>query len=561
MLKKQYSSPTDPSKEDQQSKVLTVRAILPWMVLMLLLIMLPYFAAWITTPPAHQFMGSIINAYDTSVYLSAMRQGQEGAWLFQYTFSAEPISPAFIYFPYIATGHLLRLLDVSVMMGFYSLYLIGSVLVMFSLLHWVRVIFPRQRRMQLTVWLLIVFGSGLGWLMLVLFQLPIGALPDLTLPEWSLFLTMSSAPHFSFGLAAQILFFASVVQMMRGKNGRFYVIIPIITAFLLGLFYAFNLLVISITLAVYVLIRTVQARRVLWADWINSFLIAIPVLPLLYYYGVWVQQDATWKLIQSTNNVIAPPSPLFVVVALGLLAPLAFIGSIRLVKEHRDLLPLIWGVVTLALIYAPVPYSGRFLMGLAVPVGTLAGFGLETAVLPALSRKKIYTIIQKYSPTPYDTIRRLILILTIPSGIMSVAILFQFGVTQPDYPLYLPEADVEAALWFSENSNADSLIMSGHAMGNYLPRVSNSHVFIGQLFLTVDYDEKLEQSTLFWQADSSPAWREELIQTWDISYIYYGTMEKKITDGHDLSLPGHVVYDKDGVLIFDVRHDGRVLQP
>lgn len=541
-------------RTDTLANALTIRDILPWIGLVLLFISLPYLIGWIIAPPEQLFTASIVNASDNSVYLSAIRQGREGAWLFHYTYSPEPIAPAFIYFPYLAMGHLFSPFAISTTAVFILMRLMGSVLALFSFLYWVRIVFPHHRRMQLTTWLLIVFSGGLGWLATILLQTPFTLFPDLVGPEWGTLYIMMSAPHFSFGLATQTLFFTTVLQMTRGENGRFSFIPPAIFAVLLGLFYPFNLTVISVVLAVYVLVRTIQAKRILWKDWMNGIMIAIAISPLLFYYAVWIQRDANWKLTHSSHNVIAPPAPLYILIGLGILALLALAGGYHWIKNRRDPLALIWGVLALILIYVPVPYSGRFMMGLIVPIGTLAGFGLETAVLPMLSRKKIYTILEKISPTPYDTIRRLILILTIPSTIMAISLLSQVPILSANYPMYLPQADAKAADWFAENSNPETLVMSNHEMGNYLSRVAGNPVFIGHAFLTIDIEGKLEQTTEFWEADTSLAWREAFIEEWGIHYIYYGTYEKMIADGETIPLPGEIVYEEDGILIYDVHN-------
>ncbi len=59
-----------------------------WIFLALVLVTLPY--VWVTavTPPGQVFTATLVNPDDTSVYLSAIRQGREGELAVQFSVCA-----------------------------------------------------------------------------------------------------------------------------------------------------------------------------------------------------------------------------------------------------------------------------------------------------------------------------------------------------------------------------------------------------------------------------------------------------------------------------------------
>ncbi len=89
---------------EPRGESLQFKAVLPWIGLVLFLSALPYIAAWISTPVDKQFVGALVNPDDFPSYLSAMRQGAAGSWIFHFTYSPEPWQPRVMMAPYLLLG-------------------------------------------------------------------------------------------------------------------------------------------------------------------------------------------------------------------------------------------------------------------------------------------------------------------------------------------------------------------------------------------------------------------------------------------------------------------------
>jgi hypothetical protein len=120
-----------------------------------------------------------------------------------------------------------------------------------------------------------------------------------------------------------------------------------------------------------------------------------------------------------------------------------------------------------------------------------------------------------------------------------------------DFPNYLPRTEVEAMEWLASNAEEEAIILAAYPAGNYLPRISNSRVFLGQIFLTPNLNEKTDLVERFWNIDTSMDWRQELLSQWNVNYVYEGLFERQLS-GTEIAVPGSIVYQKDGVTIYQV---------
>jgi hypothetical protein len=531
---------------------LAFHQVIIYMVAALALSTAPYIAAWALTPPGKSFSGALFNPDDVSVYISAMRQGATGEWLFHYTFSPESSQPHLLYMPYILAGKLFSPFGQPSALWFNLLRIIVSAVMLSSLVFWVRQALPGRVRRQLTAWQLIVFGAGLGWLPALFLPVGISAAPDLGMPEWTTFMTLFSTPHFALGLGFEVLFFVCVARMTSGENDTRWVLWGALAALALGLTYPFNIPVVMIVTGTYLLALAMQERRLSWRMWVYAAVMMLPAVGFLFYYGVWTQRDTYWQLTQVSQNVIKAPPIWGVAIGYGLIGALAVVGAWQWWGRRKNRLVPIWAAVNLLALYLPVTFSARFALGLMVPLGTLAAYGLEAAVLPRMQSTRFFNAFARLTPTPYDSMRRVIILLTLISTVTAAAATVKQALEETrDFAYYLPDAEIHAASWLAENTDRQALILSSYPVANYLPRIMSGKVFLGQQFLTVDLADKGAMLEQFWDESTLTAWRETFLREWGITHVYQGRYEQSITVGQVVP-PGEIVYQADGVTIYRV---------
>jgi len=524
------------------------------MALATILILGPYLIAWLATPPGMVFTGTLANHNDLATYLSAMRQGSEGAWLYQFKFSPEVWQPV-LYLPlYMATGKVAGLLGGSLEVWFNLLRLPALMLAFLGLLFWVRQVFPGQAHRQRLAWLLIIFGGGISWLLWPLasyFSLPLSSFPDLSMPEWTTVLIAVNPPHYLLGFALEAIAFGCVLRLMKSQRPLPWALAGMGASLALGLTYAYNAAVVVTVLGFYLLILGIQKRQVLWRCSLYLVLVILPILPLLFYYGYWVNRDPAWVAFVSGNlNRIPPPPPAGLIAGLGLLGLLAGTGAVRWLRRQEDWLVPLWFGGNLLVMYVPfVPYTGRLSLGLFVPAGTLAAYGLIEVVIPWLENTAFFDTFARFTPTPSETLLRSFVLLMVPSAFMASLLVTQNSLVRQTYPNYMVAKERTAARWLATETDGTDVVFAAYPMGNYLPTVDNAHVFLGQLTMTLHFEEKLEQMEKFWASSTPLSWRRAFLEKWCVQYVYQGTYERLLMDG-EIEVPGEEIYREDAIAIY-----------
>lgn len=535
------------------------RALLPWTTIVLLLVFGPYLFAWAMTPDGSVFTGTLANHNDLSAYLSAVRQGAEGKWLYHFYFSAERWQPHLMLPLYILLGKLMGIFGGTPEFWFHAARLPAVLAVMYALFLWLREIFPGRADLQRSSLVLILFAGGVSWLVWPLtarWNVPFSYFPDISKPEWSFLLIAYNAPHYLLGLALEVALFMAVLRWARSPWEGRWVVVATMLLVLLGVTYVYNLAVALAIIGVYFLVDPLTRGNNLRRQWLVFGLFLFPALLLLYTY-VWASSDPVWaEYTGSSVNHTDPPPPLGLAIGLGIPGVLAAIGSWRWVRSNGNLLVPTWLVVNLILMYVPgVGHAGRFALGLIVPIGTLAAVGLEDVFLPWLRQRRFSSSFSPRMRATNGSMRRITILFSLPSALMIVLLMVQSVAVRRDFPNYMPLSERAAASWLAEHTTEEDLILAYYPMGNYLPVVANSRVFLGQFFLTPRFETRLEQVEKYWDENTSDAWRRALIREWGVTYVYAGKYEREIMVG-SVEPEGDIVYREGDVAIYRVPEEG-----
>jgi hypothetical protein len=509
----------------------------------------PFIVAWKMTPPDKVFSGALINPDDLSVYLSAIRQGIEGKWLFSFAFSPEAMQSRFTYPLYIGLGYLISLFGGEPLYWFHGFRLLCGILTIIALYYWVRLIFPENGKIQKTALILLSFGSGIGWILTPIIPVDSLLLTDINIPEWGLATALMSSPHFILGIGLEVLLVGILIRNEEVETSKTLILLGVLSAIGIGLAYPFHIPTLGLITSVYLVWIAISEKRIDWKHWLTTILILTPFLLYLLYYGITALTDPLWETSHVQNNLIEPPPPLGLVIGSGLLGVFAVLGIKTWFRQNRTPLIPIWAAVNALIIYLPIPFSGRFVLGLIIPIATMAAFSLEEVILPSLRETGFFLRFSKLTPTPLETLRRVFIILTLPTTLLISLWLIRNSITTKDFPLYFPTDEILAVEWLGENGNEEDVVLAYYPMGNYMPRDITGKVFLGHLNLTIDLNNKIEAIEKFWDVGTSQEWRENFLEAWDITMIYQGKYEKLLSE--DVVIPpGKVVYKNDTVTIY-----------
>ena len=313
--------------------------------------------------------------------------------------------------------------------GIRFLRLISGSFALFSLAKLSEEIYPKKLRLQKTSFLLLLLGSGVSWLIIGgSDQIPTFA-ADLLTPEWNLVTSYLSAPHFILGIGCQAAIFTWAIRLLTHPNltnliGLF------IFGGLLGASYPFLIPINGLVLAAYFGYEAIQQKTIRWKPLGYFFLATIPMLIFLIYYGYYIPTQPDLAITLLTNNQIAPPSFLGLLAGYGLLLIFALPALRSFTSNEAGKLMLYWFVINLICLYLPINFSGRFILGLFIPISLLAAAGIENNIL---SRYRDLGFAKSLS---VNSFRRVLILLTFPSTFLFLLWTVTGPQTNQDYPFY-----------------------------------------------------------------------------------------------------------------------------
>src|SRR3984893_13261929 len=198
------------------------RFALVFAAIVALVSLLPYLLAYIWTPAGHHFAGFFFIADDATTYLAKMRQGADGALLWNDPYTSEPHGGVFLFSFYILFGHLAALLHLPLIAAYHVARISGAVALIIAADQLCRRVLPPDlRRLGLVLGIL---GSGAGFLAQAsgnpsVFGSQLEAL-DLHLPEISGWYSILAIPHFAWATALIIAALLGLLRIVEAPGWR-----------------------------------------------------------------------------------------------------------------------------------------------------------------------------------------------------------------------------------------------------------------------------------------------------------------------------------------------------
>ncbi len=493
---------------------------------------LPYLYAYLSTPADKQFMGIMLDVPDHVQYFSWMRELSH-SFLASNKLTPEPNKAIFFNLLWWGMGRLGLILNLN-FAGMFQLLRVFATILFLLLVYRVCSWFLEDRLMRRTAFLLISFTSGFGWVLVLLkYTLAHGQLLlplDTYIAEGNTFLDVLGYPHFV-AAALYIFIFDLMVRGQVKAQLRFVVAAGLVALFL-GWQHAYDLILVYGILGSYIAFKFLRDRK-LPVYLIKGILLVgiISCWPALY--SVWLTTaDPVWKAVlsQFSNAGVYTPPLWQLPILFGPIFLLALFTVIKRNPVHlkqfndRDLFILAWFVISFALIYVPTDYQIHMLNGWQVPMSILATQGFFKYIIPWFQK-----FIRRTWST--DTIRRAaaaaLVMIVLPTNIY----LFTWRYTdlaKHDYPYYLYKDELSAMKWLETNAKPQDVVLSSLTTGQYIPALTGTNAFLAHWAQTLDYYGKSEMVQEFFSANTSDARRQQILQGYNVRYIFYGPAEQAL---------------------------------
>ncbi|MBE2239216.1 MAG: hypothetical protein IAE81_15615 [Caldilineaceae bacterium] len=549
------------SKESIADAVVVARGEWLFVVAMALAVLvvttLPYLYGYWSAPPNKQFMGIVHNVPDHMQYFSWFREFGD-ANLAANKLTPEPNAPVFFNLLWWSLARIGGWLGVGYA-GMYQVLRWGAtilfLLLAYRMLSWFFVDRPRRT----TAFLLLLFGAGLGWVLIAMkYTVTNGELLwplDVYVAEPNTFFSILGSPHFV--AAALYIFVFDLVLRGHAKGQLRYAVYAGLFALFMGWQHAYDLLIVYGVVGAYALLVWLRDRKLpLYLVWSGLIIGAISVWPALYSV-LLTSLDPLWErvLAQFANAGVYTPPLYRLPVLLGLPFLLALYTVMRQNPfrlqdvSNNDLFVRGWFWISFVLIYLPVDYQIHMLNGWQMPIAILATQGLFAFVIPALARR--------FAQQPSPTRRLAVVVAALVIGFSSLTNLYLFGwrfldLSRHDYPFYLYQDEVSALHWLEANASHNDVVLSSLELGQYVPAESGAHAFLAHWAQTVDFYTKRDAVARFFSNQLTVEEQNHLLDEFSIDYIVFGPAEQSLGSETTAAAVGEVVFSSSAVRIYRV---------
>jgi len=504
--------------------------------------LLPYLLAYLWTPPGHHFAGFFFIADDATTYLAKMREGADGAWLWNDPYTSEPHGGVFLFGFYLLFGHLAGLLHLPMIAAYHLAGITGAIALVLAAERLCRRLLPPDRANLGLV--LIVLGSGAGFLAQAvgnpaIFGSRVEAL-DLHLPELSGWYSILAIPHFVWATALIMVALLGLLRIMVAPGWR-----PLaLTALSLIALTAIHPQMIPVLALIWVAYRALLLfwrQPPAWRALATEAAAFAATLPLLAYNAWILFRDPTIAEWAHQWRHQAP-APVSLALSLGLPLVLAIIGM-SVAWRRRDpglALLLVWPPLVVALLYLPnvANIQRRLLDALFVPIGMLAAVGLTslTAGLRRARARRIQVI--------------LVTVCCFSSAIvLAIALRFASGA----FPeAYINNDAWQAMQWLSSHHQAGDRALSAPGAGQLLPAWAGVPVYVGHYSETLDYFQKIRNVSAILGLDEPDSAVQDFLAANHVTVLYWGPDEAATGFQPDLHAYLHPIYRHGAVAIYRV---------
>jgi hypothetical protein len=533
------------------------RFVLAFSILALAVTSIPYVLGAGSATQDRLFGGFVYAIEDCYSYLAKMRLGAEGAWLFRIAYTPEPHRGALFFLFHLLLGKVAASIpagDLTTRMVwvYHSARMILGLTLLLTVYRFLAVL-TEQVAVRRLAWLLITYGGGLGWLLVVLGQPGwLGSMPlDFILPEGFTFLVLYAFPHIAL---ARTCLLGGILCLLRAwqqhpvtgsrTTGHAFNALSIKWAgltgllwLLMGLIVPFYVPVAWAVMGAAWLALGLRERRVPWRESALAIVTALVSAPVVLY-SAWVFMTDPVYSTWGAQNLILSPHPFHYLVAYGVpLALAAFAARTAWRAERPTWLALAWVVMVPFLVYLPINVQRRLVESVQIPLSLLTVLGVYTFRLKDLRRR----------------VALLILLVGLSlTNLMLVAgnLLVLRG--RPS-PIYRGAGEVAALDWLNKRAEFDDVVLASYPTGNYLPARVKARAFVGHGPESIRPDEKKALVAQFFAAATGDVWRQSLLLDYGVDWVFWGPFERKLGD-YDPAQADYLtlVYDAGGYRVFEV---------
>ncbi len=529
----------------QASERREILFVVLWSALVAALTAIPYALAQLWAGPNRYFAGFLWGPDEGNVYLAWIRQASEGHFFLANQYTTATQHPHFFNAFLYVLGAACHYLGLQPIGAFHAARLLGIPVAIFAFYRLVAYV-SEVSLVRLGAVVLVTLGSGFGWIFTLLAYTgmrtaytPMDCASGWqAMPEAVSFLCFLLNPLFAWSLA---LLAATLLWAFRSLEKGSFGGIAVAGLLLLVLGNVHTYDAFAIYAATFLWLLFLWKRRALGflrGVALYAIFIALSVPSLLWARYASSADPAYFAKISTPT--LSPPI-LSYALGYGLLGLAALLGAVvawRLrARDQRPLAPLLWAVVTFALVYAPVSFQRKMIEGAHMALACLAAFGLAFA-LPLIAERrwpKTLTPDERSSRRHDLGLRAIVVVglLSVPSNIVFVYdCLMHVQVNNADLlsvlmpPAYLTTDEVAGLRWLASHTSSTDIVLSSSLMGSHIPAYCPARVVAGHWAETLNFPAMAQIVATFYAPGLTVGIRDAVLERTGATYVWWGQYEQ-----------------------------------
>jgi hypothetical protein len=301
----------------------------------------------------------------------------------------------------------------------------------------------------------------------------------------------------------------------------------------LALLNPYVLAVAGVVLGGFWLAVWIVRRRLPWREGLALVALGVLLAPPMAYYALQFYSHPVWRSFLE-QDVLPSPPVWYYMAGYGLIFLMALPGAWHVLqrRNERQLLLVVWPVMALLGVYAPLSGQRRMIFGALIPLSALAAIGLVGVLVPWIQRSRpaAWLAARGYSR---ERLGRMLVVLAV--ALASISNLFLVASSTLSATLGLPNvtqpvAVEEAIAWLGQHSAPDDVILSSYRVGNIIPARIGRRVVWGHWDETAFYKEKEADVTAFFDGPTADAERQTILRRYGVDYVFHGPGEHALGD-------------------------------
>lgn len=503
---------------------------------------IPYIFGYGIAPPGYKFVGFTYNIDDACVYMSWMRQAADGHFFLRNLFTTEHQTGNGFNLLFLFLGTFARLTHLPLSAVFHLSRIVFGIALLMAVYGtsgiWLKDV--RSRRIALLV---VGLSAGFGWMLPA--DLRVNMSVDTWQPEAITFLSLYLSPLYSFPtllMVGVIYYLHKFTETRAWKHAIFAGLILM----LLSNVHTYDVITLAIVWSLYALYRLVLKPRSVLPVF-GGLVAALIALPLAGYQLHFYHTEAIFRMRAAVPTL--SPTIKWYLMGYGLLVPFALFGIWRSLRDRTNIgLLLCWVAAGFIVVYLPVSFQRKLVMGTHIPLSLLAAIGLVALADRLRSRAGTALIVSA------------ILIMTITNAQFLARDTNCVMNSQSQTLAHVPflSANESAALdYLRTHAGPSDIIVATPGTAVLIPGYTGRTVYCGHWGETVDFKSKLNELMVFYLPGGYDSDRRAFLGDRGVTYVlgYHnrGGMNTDVEDFREKPLPYLMpVFDTDELTVYKV---------